>query len=264
MRDDARAHPHVRRGGSRVSALILDCDGVLADTERLGHLPAFNRTFAEFGLPVRWSEEDYGIALRIGGGKERMAALLTPELVADAGLPADPEGQRPRWPAGTGARPSSTSQMVAGGPAATASRHPAHHGRGARRGLAAGRLLDLRRAVGAGHPRARGRARRCRPTSSCSPAISCPTRSRPRTSTCLALERLGIERRRMPSSSRTRATACSAARAAGLGDGRDRQRLHAATRTSKRPPSWCRRWATRTLIPSRSWPTAVRPDRSGT
>ncbi len=77
-----------------MSALIFDCDGVLADTERFGHLPAFNRTFAEFGLPVRWSEEDYGEKLRIGGGKERMASLLTPELVREAGLPADDEGQR--------------------------------------------------------------------------------------------------------------------------------------------------------------------------
>ena len=33
-------------------ALILDCDGVLADTELHGHLVAFNRTFEEFGLPV--------------------------------------------------------------------------------------------------------------------------------------------------------------------------------------------------------------------
>lgn len=75
-------------------ALIFDCDGVLADTERDGHLPAFNRTFAEFGLPVRWSEEEYGEKLRIGGGKERMASLLTPEFVERAGLPADAEGQR--------------------------------------------------------------------------------------------------------------------------------------------------------------------------
>ena len=28
-------------------ALIFDCDGVLADTERDGHRPAFNETFAE-------------------------------------------------------------------------------------------------------------------------------------------------------------------------------------------------------------------------
>ncbi len=77
-----------------MSALIFDCDGVLADTERDGHLPAFNRTFAEFGLPVRWSEEEYAEKLRIGGGKERMASLLTPGFVREAGLPEDADGQR--------------------------------------------------------------------------------------------------------------------------------------------------------------------------
>jgi HAD superfamily hydrolase (TIGR01509 family) len=76
-----------------MTALIFDCDGVLADTERYGHLPAFNRTFEEFGLPVRWSAEQYGLALGIGGGKERMRSLLTPEFVAEAGLPTDPDDQ---------------------------------------------------------------------------------------------------------------------------------------------------------------------------
>lgn len=74
-------------------ALIFDCDGVLADTERDGHLPAFNETFAEVGLPVRWSEEDYARYVTIGGGKERMARLLTPELVAATGLPTDADAQ---------------------------------------------------------------------------------------------------------------------------------------------------------------------------
>ena len=76
-----------------VSALIFDCDGVLGDTERFGHLPAFNETFREFGLPVQWSAEEYGRLLAIGGGKERMATLLTPEFVSANGLPADAEGQ---------------------------------------------------------------------------------------------------------------------------------------------------------------------------
>lgn len=77
-----------------MTALIFDCDGVLADTERDGHRVAFNRTFEEFGVPVQWSEEAYGEALKIAGGKERMASLLTDEFVARAGLPTDPEGQR--------------------------------------------------------------------------------------------------------------------------------------------------------------------------
>ncbi len=74
-----------------MSALVFDCDGVLADTERHGHLPAFNQTFREFGIPVQWSEEEYGRKLLIGGGKERMASELTPEFVRANRLPEDPE-----------------------------------------------------------------------------------------------------------------------------------------------------------------------------
>jgi HAD superfamily hydrolase (TIGR01509 family) len=77
-----------------VPALIFDCDGVLADTERDGHRVAFNETFAEVGLPVYWSEEEYGVKLAIGGGKERMASLLTDEFVRVNGLPSDADGQR--------------------------------------------------------------------------------------------------------------------------------------------------------------------------
>ena len=75
-------------------ALIFDCDGVLADTERDGHRPAFNATFAEVGLPVEWSEAEYGVKLEIGGGKERMASLLTDEFVRANGLPTDADGQK--------------------------------------------------------------------------------------------------------------------------------------------------------------------------
>lgn len=77
-----------------VRALIFDCDGVLADTERYGHLPAFNQTFAEFHLTAHWSEEDYGEKLKISGGKERMASLLTDAFVRENHLPTDQEGQR--------------------------------------------------------------------------------------------------------------------------------------------------------------------------
>lgn len=77
-----------------VPTLIFDCDGVLADTERYGHLPAFNQTFEELGLPVWWSDDDYREKVLIGGGKERMASLLTPEFVAANGLPEDEDGRR--------------------------------------------------------------------------------------------------------------------------------------------------------------------------
>jgi HAD superfamily hydrolase (TIGR01509 family) len=57
-------------------SLILDCDGVLADTERNGHLPSFNAAFTVLGVPMRWSEDDYAELVLIGGGKERIAAAL--------------------------------------------------------------------------------------------------------------------------------------------------------------------------------------------
>lgn len=63
-----------------VPTLIFDCDGVLADTERHGHLPAFNQTFDEFAIPVHWTETDYADKVTIGGGKERMLSALTDDL----------------------------------------------------------------------------------------------------------------------------------------------------------------------------------------
>ncbi|GID27430.1 HAD-IA family hydrolase [Paractinoplanes brasiliensis] len=72
-----------------MTALIFDCDGVLADTERHGHLPAFNATFERFGLPVRWTEQEYGEKLKIGGGKERMASLFADPAFAAAVGDAD-------------------------------------------------------------------------------------------------------------------------------------------------------------------------------
>ena len=59
-----------------MSTLIFDCDGVLADTERDGHRVAFNQMFREFGVPVEWSDDTYAEKIKIGGGKERMAAEL--------------------------------------------------------------------------------------------------------------------------------------------------------------------------------------------
>jgi HAD superfamily hydrolase (TIGR01509 family) len=56
-------------------ALIFDCDGVLADTERDGHLVAFNRMWREQGVNWQWNVEQYAIKLKIGGGKERIASL---------------------------------------------------------------------------------------------------------------------------------------------------------------------------------------------
>jgi HAD superfamily hydrolase (TIGR01509 family) len=68
--------------------IVFGSDGVLAETELDGHLPAFNATFEKFGLSARWSEERYGELLAVRGGKERMASLWEDEkLVEEASLP---------------------------------------------------------------------------------------------------------------------------------------------------------------------------------
>ncbi len=71
-------------------ALLWDVDGTLAETERDGHRVAFNRAFAEAGLPLHWQEDDYGRWLEISGGHERLRAALT-EL---EGEPPEPERVR--------------------------------------------------------------------------------------------------------------------------------------------------------------------------
>jgi beta-phosphoglucomutase-like phosphatase (HAD superfamily) len=41
-------------------ALIFDCDGVLADTERDGHRPSFNAAFSAKGIDCVWDVDLYG------------------------------------------------------------------------------------------------------------------------------------------------------------------------------------------------------------
>ena len=57
-----------------LEAILWDMDGVLADTERDGHRPAFNQAFEESNLNTVWDVDRYGKLLEIGGGKERMTA----------------------------------------------------------------------------------------------------------------------------------------------------------------------------------------------
>jgi HAD superfamily hydrolase (TIGR01509 family) len=78
-----------------MKALIFDCDGVLADTELHGHLVAFNRMWQKTGVPWQWSEAQYAEKLKIGGGKERMRALLgEPEFQAVYQAPAGEAAQK--------------------------------------------------------------------------------------------------------------------------------------------------------------------------
>ena len=77
-----------------MTALVFDCDGVLAETERHLHLPAFNRAFEELGVPVQWSDAEYAQKLLVAGGKERIATAFTPEFVALHGLPTSAAEQQ--------------------------------------------------------------------------------------------------------------------------------------------------------------------------
>ncbi|CAN5498366.1 HAD family hydrolase [soil metagenome] len=59
-----------------IEAVIFDVDGTIADTERHGHLPAFNAAFAHHGLDIVWQPAEYGKLLAITGGRPRIASDL--------------------------------------------------------------------------------------------------------------------------------------------------------------------------------------------
>ena len=58
------------------AALLWDVDGTLAETELDGHRRAFNRAFAEAGLPWHWDPPLYLALLHISGGRERIRHYL--------------------------------------------------------------------------------------------------------------------------------------------------------------------------------------------
>lgn len=58
---------------SKLRAICFDLDGTLADTEPLGHRPAYNRAFREAGLGWRWTPKLYRDLLQHpGGGRDRL------------------------------------------------------------------------------------------------------------------------------------------------------------------------------------------------
>ncbi len=60
-----------------LKAVIFDVDGTLAETERDGHLVAFNAAFKTLGLGWQWDESLYAELLKVTGGKERLAHFIT-------------------------------------------------------------------------------------------------------------------------------------------------------------------------------------------
>jgi HAD superfamily hydrolase (TIGR01509 family) len=67
-----------------LEAILWDVDGTLAETERDGHLVAFNRAFAQLEVPWRWSEQRYAELLHIAGGLERLLYDMQSQLLAPA------------------------------------------------------------------------------------------------------------------------------------------------------------------------------------
>ena len=61
----------------KIAALMFDCDGVLAETERDGHRLSFNKVFQQQGIDAYWDEAEYGHLVKVSGGKERMAAYFS-------------------------------------------------------------------------------------------------------------------------------------------------------------------------------------------
>jgi HAD superfamily hydrolase (TIGR01509 family) len=78
------------KSSMEIEAFLFDVDGTLADTERDGHRPAFNKAFDEFGLGWNWDTALYGELLAVTGGKERIKYYVESFLPADQ-KPADIE-----------------------------------------------------------------------------------------------------------------------------------------------------------------------------
>jgi HAD superfamily hydrolase (TIGR01509 family) len=73
-----------------IKAILWDVDGTLAETERDGHLQAFNQAFEALGLPWRWSDERYAELLAVTGGRERLLHYMR----SASGAPTDPEARQ--------------------------------------------------------------------------------------------------------------------------------------------------------------------------
>jgi HAD superfamily hydrolase (TIGR01509 family) len=70
-----------------LKSILWDVDGTMAETERDGHLKAFNQAFETAGLPWHWSDGRYAELLRVAGGRER----LLHDMDSQARGPADPQ-----------------------------------------------------------------------------------------------------------------------------------------------------------------------------
>ena len=160
-RDGQGAHPDVRQRRQGVVTRPHLRLRRRARRHRARRPPASpsTRRSREFGLPLEWSEEEYGREAadrrRQGADGQRADARVRPR---PTGCPTTPRARPPSWPTGTGARPRSTPRWSPPGrlPTRPGIRRIIAEAQDA--GWDAGRGLDLGGAVGAGHPRAGRRA----------------------------------------------------------------------------------------------------------
>ena len=74
--------PHPRTSHLQsLDCILFDLDGVIADTEDL-HRQAYNRAFAEAGIPIHWSEADYRARLIQSAGT-KLQTVEPPAGVSD-------------------------------------------------------------------------------------------------------------------------------------------------------------------------------------
>lgn len=76
-----------------LKAILIDMDGTLCESEEV-HRAAFNRAFAEAGLPDRWVRTQYERLLAVKGGRDRLARYLRTEAASRIGEDADALARR--------------------------------------------------------------------------------------------------------------------------------------------------------------------------
>ena len=58
---------------NNLEGVYWDLDGTIANTELEAHLPAFNKTFNDFGINWFWDDSTYIDLLKVNGGRNRIA-----------------------------------------------------------------------------------------------------------------------------------------------------------------------------------------------
>ncbi|MEM6331684.1 MAG: HAD-IA family hydrolase [Planctomycetota bacterium] len=87
-----------------MKALLIGSMGVLADTSERQR-DAYNRVFAEHGVPIRWSQDDYQALLRHSGGQRRIAQALAAQA---------PKAQAPKAHAAGAKNPAAQAGAATG------------------------------------------------------------------------------------------------------------------------------------------------------